>query len=159
MKKVLSKLTALRPFWALLCFILIDVIFIGMGMGVPFFCILMGIPLGWFLVLHVAARTSGTREVMWKVLVYAAIAAGITMVGMLIIWLPISTVLFDPGNDLSTTGVPLILYEPRASFIGWLGLMIVVSPVLQLLTTLFGAWLTLLGWMGNPESAGKSQNP
>jgi hypothetical protein len=159
MKKLLSKLIALKPIWALVYFILIDVIFIGMGMGVPFFCILMGIPLGWLVVLIVTARTSGTREVMWKVLVHAAIAAGITMVGMLIIWLPISTVLFDPGNDLLTTGTPLILYEPRASFIGWLGLMIVVSPVLQLLTTLFGAWLTLLGWLGNSESSGKTQHP
>jgi hypothetical protein len=152
LNKMMSKLIALKPLWALLFFTLINIIFIGMGMGVPFFCILMGIPLGWFLVLYATARTSGTREVMWKVLIYAAIAASITMVGMLIIWLPISTVLFDPGNDLSTTGVPLILYEPRASFIGWLGLMIVISPVLQLLTTLFGAWLTLLGWLGGKKA-------
>ncbi len=65
---MMAKLTALKPLWALLLFTLINVIFIGMGMGVPFFCILMGIPLGWFLVLYVTARTSGTREVMWKVL-------------------------------------------------------------------------------------------
>jgi hypothetical protein len=159
MKKIMAKLTALKPLWAVFLFTLINVIFIGMGMGVPFFCILMGIPLGWFLVLYVTARTSETRDVMWKVLIYAAIAAGITMVGMLIIWLPISSLLFDPGNDLSTTGVPLILYEPRASFIGWLGLMIVVSPVLQLLTTLFGAWLTLLGWLAVKITQVKTQGP
>ncbi len=159
MKKIMDKLIALKPLWALLLFTLLNVIFIGMGMGVPFFCILMGIPLGWFLVLYVTARTSGMREVMWKVLTYAAIAASITIVGMLIIWLPISTVLFDPSNDLSTTGVPLILYEPRASFIGWLGLMILVSPVLQLLTTLFGAWLTLLGWLGSQKGHVKTQAP
>ena len=156
MEKFMAKLIAIKPLRALLLFTLINVIFIGMGMGVPFFCILMGIPLGWFLVLYATARTNGMREVMWKVLIHAAIAASITMVGMLIIWLPVSTVLFDPGNDLSTTGVPLILYEPRASFIGWLGLMIVVSPILQLLTTLFGAWLTLLAWMGTQKSSGKT---
>jgi len=123
-------------------------------MGVPFFCILMGIPLGWFLVLYVTASVSGTREVMLKVITYAAIAATITMVAMLILWLPLSKMLFDPGNDLSTAGVPLILYEPRASLIGWLGLMIMVSPVLQLLTTLFGAWLTLLGWLNRVKKTG-----
>jgi hypothetical protein len=45
----------------------------------------------------------------------------------------------------------MILYEPRASFIGWLVLMILISPVLQMLTTLFGSYLTLLGWLGKEE--------
>jgi hypothetical protein len=149
MRRLLVKLIAMRPHWALLLFILMDVILIGMGMAVPFFCILMGIPLGWFLVLYVTAREKGIRDVMWRVLIYAATAAAITMVGMLILWLPLSKLLFDPGNDLATSGVPLILYKPRASLIGWLGLMIVVSPVLQLLTTLFGAYLSLLGRLGS----------
>jgi hypothetical protein len=155
MRKLLARLTALKPRWVLLLFILADVVFIGMGMGVPFFCILMGIPLGWFLVLYVTARNNDVRGVMWKVLVYAAIAAGITVMGMLIIWVPLSTMLFEPGNDLSTSGVPLILYEARASLIGWLALMIVISPVLQLLTTLLGAYLTLLGWLGGHKSPDK----
>jgi len=156
MKKLFRKLFTLKPIWVLSLFLLIDIILIGMGMGVPFFCILMGIPLGWFLVLYVTAGMSGTREVMWRVLTYAAITAGITMVGMLIIWVPMGRLLFDPGNDFSTSGVPLILYEPRASLIGWLGLMILVSPVLQLLTTLFGAYLTLLGWLNNAKESGKA---
>jgi hypothetical protein len=54
--------------------------------------------------------------------------------------------LFDPGADLANFGIPLILYEPRASFIGWLVLMIVISPVLQLLTTLLGSHLALIRW-------------
>ena len=76
--------------------------------------------------------------------------------GMLIIWIPFGALLFEPGNDLSTAGVPLILYQPRASLIGWLALMIIVSPVMQLLTTLFGAYLTLLGWLGSQKSAVKA---
>jgi hypothetical protein len=156
MKKIVARMTALKPKWALLLFILADVIFVGMGMGVPFFCILMGIPLGWFLVLYVTARISDVRGVMWKVLVYAAVAAGVTAVGMLIIWVPMGRMLFEPGNDLSTSGVPLILYEARASLIGWLALMIVISPVLQLLTALLGAYLTLLGWLGGYKTPSKA---
>jgi len=45
---------------------------------------------------------------------------------------------------LANFGIPLILYEPRASFIVWLILMIVISPFLQFLMTLFGAQLALL---------------
>jgi hypothetical protein len=151
MKKFLMKIIAIKPPWLLVLFILIDVICVGMGMGVPFFCILLGIPIGWFLVLYVTARTSNIREVLWKVLIYGAVAAGVTVVGMLIIWIPFSALLFKPGSDLSTVGMPLILYQPRASLIGWLALMIIVSPVMQLLTTLFGAYLTLLGWLGGQK--------
>ena len=52
--------------------------------------------------------------------------------------------LFDPAADLANFGIPLILYEPTASFIGWLVLMIVISPFLQFLMMLFGAQLMLL---------------
>jgi hypothetical protein len=145
--KIIDKLRIMKTTSALVLFILADIVSIGMGMGVPFFCILLGIPLGWFLVLFVTDKTIRVQDILWRVLVYAAVAAGITMLGMLMIWLPMGTLLFDPTNDLTMTGVPLILYEPRASFIGWLVLMIVISPVLQLLTTLFGAYLTLLGWI------------
>ncbi len=151
MKNIFKKALALKPIWVLVLFILVDIICVGMGMGVPFFCILLGIPTGWFLVLYVTTRTTDVREILWRVLINAAIAAGITLVGMLIIWVPFSTLLFKPGSDLSSVGMPLILYQPRASLIGWLALMIIVSPVMQLLTSLFGAYLTLLGWLGSQK--------
>jgi hypothetical protein len=156
MKKPLPKLLSLKPLWALALFVLLDTLCIGMGMGVPFFCILLGIPVGWFLVLYITAKTNNIRDVLWKVLIYAAITAGITMAGMLIIWIHFGTLLFMPGSDLSIVGNPLILYQPQASLIGWLALMIIVSPVLQFLTTLFGAYLTILGWLGSQKSVTKA---
>ena len=44
-------------------------------------------------------------------------------------------------------GHPFILYDPKISFIGWLVLMMFISPFLQLLTTIFGSYLTLLRWL------------
>lgn len=148
MKNILKRLIALKPLWALGLFILLDIFCIGMGMGVPFFCILLGLPIGWFIIQYITTRTSQVKKVFQQTLIYAAITSAVTLVGMCLIWLPMSSMLFDPGNDLSTTGVPLILYEPRASFIGWLALMIIISPVLQLFVTLFGSHLTLLAWLG-----------
>ncbi len=55
--------------------------------------------------------------------------------------------LFDPGTDYVNFGIPMILYDPKLSFVGWLILMIVLSPFLQLLTTIFAAYLTLLVWL------------
>jgi hypothetical protein len=40
----------------------------------------------------------------------------------------------------------MILYEPKASFIGWQVLMIGLSPALQLLAIVFGAYVTLVAW-------------
>jgi len=38
----------------------------------------------------------------------------------------------------------MILYEPKASFIAWLVLMIFISPFLQLLATVFGGYMALV---------------
>jgi hypothetical protein len=52
--------------------------------------------------------------------------------------------LFNPEADFSNFGHPFILYDPKVSFMGWLILMIVVSPFLQLLTTIFASFVTLM---------------
>jgi hypothetical protein len=41
MKKTQNKILEMKPLWVLALYILIDVICVGMGMGVPFFCILL----------------------------------------------------------------------------------------------------------------------
>jgi hypothetical protein len=130
-------------------FVLLDVVCIGMGMGLPIFCILFGFPVGWFVVKYITARTTSIPQVFRKVLWYATITASVTLLGMIIIWGPTVSILFEPGRDLANTGVPMILYEPMPSFIGWIVLMILISPVLQLLTTLFGSHLALLGWLND----------
>ncbi|MFZ0533120.1 MAG: hypothetical protein WAM09_08055 [Anaerolineales bacterium] len=145
----MKKFLGLRPLWAFGIFVLLDVVCIGMGMGLPIFCILFGFPVGWFVVKYITARTTSIPQVFRKVLWYATITASVTLLGMIIIWGPTVSILFEPGRDLANTGVPMILYEPMPSFIGWIVLMILISPVLQLLTTLFGSHLALLGWLND----------
>lgn len=145
----MKKFLGLRPLWAFGIFVLLDMVCIGMGMGLPIFCILFGFPLGWFVVKYITLRTTSIPQVFRKVLLYATITASVTLLGMIIIWGPTVSILFEPGGDLANTGVPMILYEPMPSFIGWIVLMILISPVLQLLTTLFGSHLALLGWLND----------
>ena len=45
--------------------------------------------------------------------------------------------LFDPSSDFENFRHPFILYDPKISFIGWLILMIIISPFLQLLATVY----------------------
>jgi len=153
---MMKKLIGLKPQWALGIFVLLDIICIGMGMGVPIFCILFGFIVGWFAAKYVTATLTPVPQVFRRVLWYAMLTASITLLGMAVIWGPTISFLFDPARDIANTGVPMILYEPLPSFIGWLVLMIVISPFLQLLTTLFGAYLALLGWLNEGKSTSKS---
>ncbi len=82
----------------------------------------------------------------------AALTSAFTFVGMALLWGRFIPMLFDPTADLANLGIPLILYEPLASLIGWLVLMIVISPFLQFLMTLLGSHLTLL--LRLPRSGG-----
>lgn len=148
MKMLMKKLLTVRPLATLGIYVFVDIICIGMGMGVPFFCILLGLPLGWYIVKRLTVEQAEIRDILRKMLLYAAIAAVITCLGMLLIWGTLAVVQFsNPATDFAETGVPMILYEPKASFIGWTVLMIVISPGLQLLTTLFASHLTLLAWL------------
>ena len=155
MKTLMRKLLAVRPPVALGIYVFLDIICIGMGMGVPFFCILFGLPLGWYIVKRLTAESAEMLTVFRKTLLYAAIAAAVTFLGMILIWGTLCVVtLSNPATDFVETGVPMILYEPKASFIGWIVLMVVISPALQLLTTLFASHLTLLGWLNETARNG-----
>ena len=121
----------------ILGYLAIDLICVGMGMGVPIFNILLGFPLGWFL-----ARKFTDERRIFK---YSILTSLFTLLVMAVIWL-LSMLLyfFNPTKDIANFGIPLILFTPIASFWGWLVLMVVISPFLQLLTTIFSVYLTHL---------------
>ena len=78
-----------------------------------------------------------------RVLRIAILTSGFTFILMAILWLPALSMLFDPERDIANFGMPLLLYEPLASFIAWIVLMVVISPFLQVLTTVFGASVSM----------------
>lgn len=129
-----------------LIFIILDLFCVGMGMGVPFFCILFGFLVGWYAARRVTTVTEKRKDIFKKVFLYAVITSLFTFVVMYIIWGPMISMLFDPASDFKIFGIPMILYDPKISFVGWLVLMIFISPFLQLLTTIFASYLTLLNW-------------
>jgi hypothetical protein len=125
-------------------YLVLDVICVGLGMGVPLFCILLGFPVGVYLTLRVWLTAVSVRMALRRVWFYSAAAALVTFVLMAGIWgstqLPM---LGDPTADLANFGIPMILYTPLASFIGWLVLMVLVAPFLQLVMALFASYVTL----------------
>jgi hypothetical protein len=140
----MARLFRLKPRWVLALFVFLDTICVGMGMGVPIFCILFGFLVGWYVVRRLVVVGADLPKMLNRVFFQAVVTSAYTFVVMAALWGPTAKLLFDPQADLVNFGIPLILYDPRASFVGWLVLMIAISPFLQLLTTLFGAHLTLL---------------
>ena len=143
----------------LVIFIIIDLVCVGMGMGVPIFCILFGFPVGWYITRRLVMAAESTKDILEKGFIYAIITSIFTFVVMGIIWGSTVPMLFNPNTDFQNLGIPLILYDPKISFIGWLVLMIFISPFLQLLTTIFASYLTLLIWFRYRWSSTKMPFP
>jgi len=122
-------------------------------MGVPILCIVFGFVVGWYIAKKATIATADVKNILREILVYAIASSAFTFVVMSVIWGSTIPMLFDPSADFQNFGHPFILYDPKVSFVGWLVLMILISPFLQLLTTIFGSYLTLLRWLKSDSTA------
>lgn len=139
MTKYLTNKTVL-----ITAYLLLDLLAIGAGMGVPIFAILLGFGVGWVYPYLYTLSHPGTNPPLNQILLISFLTASFTLLIMAVIWLPTLRMLKLPEADLANFGIPLILYEPLPSFIGWIVLMVLISPFLQVLTTVFGAVLKLV---------------
>jgi hypothetical protein len=124
---------------AYLLYAVLDVLCIGMGMGVPICSILLGFPVGWYVGRRAVARGRSLEDSLRSVLLGALMTSLFTFLMMAALWGRTIVLLFDPKADLVHFGIPQILYTPRASFIGWLFL----SPFFQFLMSVLGGNLAL----------------
>lgn len=128
-----------RRSFKIVVFLFFDVLSIAMGMGVPIFTILYGFLVGLVIPGFLNFTSSLSRPALKQLIRAGLITSGVSFVVLAILWLPSLQWLFDPDRDLANFGIPMILFTPRASFIGWIVLMVIISPFLQFLMTLFGA--------------------
>lgn len=135
--------------FAFLIYIILDTLLVGIGMGVPILNIIFGFPVGWYLAKRLSNFQRNLKENLGAILKYSFCTSLITFIWMLIIWGPISTMLLNPNADFVHFGIPMILYDPKISFIGWIILMVFISPFLQFLTTLFASQITLWSSLDN----------
>jgi hypothetical protein len=119
-----------------IAYVLLDIVCTAAGMGVPIFNILLGFLVGAYAG-YVLSDGRTTDELLRKLLVVAGLTSLFTFVMMAVIWLPSLGILYQPESDIANFGTPMILFTPLPSFIGWIVLMVVVSPFLQILATVF----------------------
>jgi len=115
-------------------------------MGVPFLNILLGALVGWWAAGRAVRLALKQKDTLRRILLISGTAAGFTLLVMVIIWAPLFAMLWDPQADFANFGIPMILYDPLWSFLGWQVLMIFISPFLQLLMSIFGGYMYLLYW-------------
>jgi hypothetical protein len=124
-------------------YVVVDIVAMGMGMGLPIFAILFGFPVGWLLPTFLGIASPCKPGDLRAILRAALLASAVTFAVAAGIWLPTLIRLAGPPGRIANFGIPMILYEPLPSFIGWIVLMVVVSPFLQLLAIVFGSVLHL----------------
>jgi hypothetical protein len=143
----MARLLTLNRWAAFAIFVFLDVLCVGLGMGVPIFCIGLGFTVGCHIAARAALSTSDLAEVLKRTVLQATVTSAVTFAMMALIWGSVAPMLFDPAADFVNFGIPMILYDAKVSFVGWLVLMVFISPFLQLLTTTFSSDLTLLVWL------------
>lgn len=124
-------------------YIVADVLCFGAGMGVPIFCIMLGFPVGWVLAKRISKGDPSLENTLPRILRVALLTSLLTFGMCVLVWTPTLTWLFDPARDLATFGIPQLLFEPRASFVGWYVLMVILSPAIQFGVTVTMTILTL----------------
>jgi prolipoprotein diacylglyceryltransferase len=140
----MEELIKLDTKFAVILYMVIDIICVGAGMGIPIFCILLGFPLGWYIVKRISTSTEDSHLMYYKIFKLSLLASAFTFLLMVVIWGRTILMLFDTKSNFQNFGHPFILYDPKISFIGWSILMIFISPFLQLLTTIFTSFITLM---------------
>jgi hypothetical protein len=131
-------------YWVLIVIsVLSTIILSGIGMGVPILNILFGFIIGWYAAKRACILYENLEGRLSKIFIYCLFCSGLTLILMLGIWGSKISMLFDPLSDFENFGHPMILYDPKLSFIGWLILMIIISPFLQLIASVFSAFITL----------------
>ena len=52
----MHKVFSLKIGWVLVIFGSLDIVCVGAGMGVPIFCILLGLPVGWYIARRIVIQ-------------------------------------------------------------------------------------------------------
>ena len=139
----MSSLFSRKLLVPFLAFLILDLLAVGAGMGVPIFAIPFGFLTGWLAPPVLAETAPDLHSLLRRCVVAALLTSAFTFLLMLLIWGPKIGMLFDPAADIAHFGIPQILYQPVASFIGWIVLMVVLSPFLQALAAAFASTVRL----------------
>lgn len=142
-KSIHTEKNTIGQHWAglLFAYVMLDLLMAVAGMGVPVFCILLGLPVGAMGARRAEYFLREIGPAMQRVVRYALVSSGITMFVMLGVWGRLIPACFgDVGQ--ACYGIPLILFDPKASLVGWLVLMIIIAPFIQFVVTLASAYLT-----------------
>ena len=82
----MKTITKIRTRSFAVLYVLVDLICVGAGMGVPIFCILLGLPLGWYITRRFSVSEGHSRLLYAQILKSSILAAAFTFLSMAVIW-------------------------------------------------------------------------
>ena len=148
----MNKIFRINKKIALLIYIFLDTFLLVIMRFVPILPIILGFPVGWYISRRLTLSERNLPDILSDILKYSFYTSLITFLWMLMVWGSVSTMLLNPQADFANFGIPMILFDPKISFIGWIILMIFISPFLQLIATVFTAQVSL--WRINKKIKG-----
>ena len=137
---------------AIISYVIMDLLLVGLGFGTPVFCITFGFGVGWFAALRAEYFIPDMRRAMMRALRYAFLTSAVTVVLMAVVWGRLVPIILNPRVNPGALGLPLNLYDSRWSLVGWLMLMVLTGPAVQVLMTAFGSYITFLVRLRSPDS-------
>jgi hypothetical protein len=114
------------------------------GMGMPFCCIGLGFLVGWYLARRELRHANDFSRMLRRATRTAVVTSLFTFLMMAVIWGPRVGMAFGPRANLPSVGLPAILRGAHEGLIIWALVMVIISPLLQLITTVFASQLTFL---------------
>jgi hypothetical protein len=149
----MNRLLRLKRIPAALLYLLGAVVCVGTGRWAPFFCIGFGLIMGWYITRRVVLRTNDFTLILHRIMHKAVVTSLLTFLLMVIIWGREIGMSPDPHASLTNFGFPLVFDITRVGYSNWFVVMIISAPLLQLMTTIFVSFLTLLSRLTIYESA------
>ena len=114
------------------------------GVGMPFCCIGLGLLVGWYIARRELRHANGFARMLRRATRTAVFTSLATFLMMAVIWGPRVGMASGPQSNLPSVGLPMTFHGAPESLIIWALLMVAISPLLQLMTTVFAAQFTIL---------------
>ena len=69
----MNRVLTLNTKIAFAVFVIIDLICVAMGMGVPLACIFFGFLVGWYIAKRATMATANVKDILWKALIQGSL--------------------------------------------------------------------------------------
>ncbi len=140
----MNRLFRLKRTPAAVLYLVGALVCVGGGMRMPFLCIGLGLLVGWCIARRELRHANEFPRMLRRATRTAVVTSLCTFLMMAVVWGPRVGAALGPHASLASVGLPTLLQGAREGLLIWVLAVTVISPLLQLMTTVFAAQVTML---------------